>query len=257
MVGRTIVGATTSCLSFQFPPLPEHSIIFYPFDKPTVEDVFTKQIRTLYACTVSGPQTQRTILTLGHNHLMIKIGLQPGILYRVLGTSLTEMLFYKDYDGEAIFGNEVKHVIDAFANAKNFETMKTVADNFMIGMLSKIKKPLAIDHVIPEILKTGGMIKIDALVKSAYMGNRQFERVFKDRMGVSAKFYSRLVRFTKAWLLKETKPHLTWTQVAYECNYFDQMHLTRDFREFANINPKYISDALEKQPFLAVKGIFY
>ncbi len=31
---------------------------------------------------------------------------------------------------------------------------------------------------------------------------------------------------------------MTWTQVAYKCNYFDQMHLIRDFNEFANANPK-------------------
>lgn len=129
-------------------------------------------------------------------------------------------------------------MIDAFANAENFESLKTTADNFMIGLLSKIKKPVSIDYVIPEILRTGGMVKIDALVKNASMSNRQFERVFKERMGVSAKFYSRLVRFTKAWLLKETQPQLNWTQVAYECNYFDQMHLIRDFKEFANANPK-------------------
>jgi AraC-like DNA-binding protein len=257
MIGRNVADATQTNLSFQFPPLPEHSILFFPFDIPMVEDVFTKQTRSLFACTVSGPQTERNILSLGPNHLMIKIGLQPGALYRLLGTSMTEMLIYKDYDGEAIFGSEVKHVIDAFANLEDFESMKIIADNFMIGLLSKIRKPVSIDYVIPEILKTGGMIKIDALVKSAYMSNRQFERVFKERMGVSAKFYCRLVRFTKAWLLKETKPDITWIQVAYECNYFDQMHLIRDFKEFANTNPKYISDAFENQPFLAVKGIFY
>jgi hypothetical protein len=49
MIGRSVADATHTNLSFQFPPLPEHSIIFYPLDKPTTEDVFTKQIRTLYA----------------------------------------------------------------------------------------------------------------------------------------------------------------------------------------------------------------
>ena len=106
-------------------------------------------------------------------------------------------------------------------------------------------------------LKHRGTIKIDDLVKKACISNRQFERTFKDRMGVSPKFYSRLVRFGKAWLLKENNPYMTWTQVAYECNYFDQMHLVRDFKVFADTNPKEISNAFEKQPFLVVKGIFY
>jgi len=167
-----------------------------------------------------------------------------------------KMLPYKIYDGEAVFGNNVKQVIDALANAADFETMKKIADDFMFSLLSKIRKPITIDCIIPEIIKHGGMTKIDHLVKQAYMGNRQFERAFKDRIGVSPKFYSRLVRFSKAWLLKENNPQLTWTEVAYECNYFDQMHFIRDFKEFANANPTDISDAFKKQPFLLKKGIF-
>ncbi len=135
--------------------------------------------------------------------------------------------------------------------------MKNIADEFMFCQLSKMKKPNPIDYIIPEIIKYGGTIKIDDLVKKAYMSNRQFERAFKERMGVSPKFYSRLVRFGKAWLLKENNPDMTWTQVAYECNYFDQMHLIRDFKVLADANPKEISTAFEKQPFLLVKGIFH
>lgn len=257
MIGHTVTDKSQTNLSFSFPPLPEHSILFYPYDRPTVEDVTTKKFYTLCACTITGQLTERTILSLGHNHLMIKIGFQPGALQRLLGQPMHKMLPFKSYDGEIVFGSYVKHVIDALANAADFEAMKNIADDFMFSLLPKISKPLAIDHVIPEIIKYGGLIKIDDLVKKAYMSNRQFERAFKDRMGVSPKFYSRLVRFGKAWLLKENNPHLMWTAVAYECNYFDQMHLIRDFKEFANINPKEISAAFQKQPFVLVKGIFY
>ncbi|QHT66712.1 AraC family transcriptional regulator [Rhodocytophaga rosea] len=257
MIGHMATKDVHTTLSFPFPPLPEHMILFYPFDKPTTEDIHTKKVRPLYACTITGPQTEQNILSIGHNQLMIKIGLQPGALYRLLGNSLTKMLPYKDYDGEAVFGSEVKNVTDALANATDFEDMKTIADNFMFSLLAKLKKPTPIDHFIPLIIRSGGMIKIDTLVKSASMSNRQFERVFKDSMGVSPKFYSRLVRFGNAWLLKENNPHLTWTEVAYECNYFDQMHLIRDFKAFAGTNPKEISNAFEKQPFPLKKGIFY
>lgn len=257
MIGKTITNDLQINLSFPFPPLPEHMILFYPYDRPFVEDVNTKQIYKLFPCTITGQLTERSILSLGHNHFMIKIGLQPGVLYRLLGEPLYKMLPYKNYDGENIFGNKAKHVIDALANTSNFEAIKKIADDFMFSLLSKIKKPLAIDYIIPEILKYEGMIKIDALVKQANISNRQFERAFKDRMGVSPKFYSRLVRFGKAWLLKENHPHLTWTQVAYECNYFDQMHFIRDFKEFANTNPKEISNAFQQQPFLLIKKIFH
>jgi hypothetical protein len=85
MIGHAVTDTLQNNLSFHFPPLPEHSILFYPLDRPSTEDVITKQIRTLYTCTVTGPQTERNILSLGHNHLMVKIGVQPGALYRLLG----------------------------------------------------------------------------------------------------------------------------------------------------------------------------
>lgn len=256
MVSHTVTNNSQTNLSFPFPPLPEHSILFYPFDIPVVGSTTSKYIHSLNACTITGPQTERTILSLGHNHLMIKIGFQPGALYRLLGEPMHKMLQI-DYDGEAVFGNEVKNIVDALANAKDFMAMKTIADNFMFSLLAKIKRPTALDGIIPEIIKSGGMIKIDKLVKAVHMSNRQFERAFKNRMGISPKFYSRLVRFGKAWLLKEDNPSLTWTEVAHECNYFDQMHFIRDFKEFANANPTEISDEFRKQPFLLKKDIFH
>ncbi len=256
MISHTVTDDSKTNLSFSFPPLPEHSILFYPNDRPRVENTITKQIKTLHACTITGPQTERTILSLGHNHLMIKIGFQPGALYRLLGQPMQAMIQI-DYNGEAVFGSAIRYVVDALANAADFSEMKNIADEFMFSHLTKIKKPFSVDYIIPEIIKHGGTIKIDDLVKKAYISNRQFERAFKDRMGVSPKFYSRLVRFGKAWLLKENNSNMTWTQVAYECNYFDQMHLIRDFKVFADTNPKEISDSFEKQPFLLVKRIFH
>ena len=101
------------------------------------------------------------------------------------------------------------------------------------------------------------MMNISGLVDKACMSNRQFERAFKDRMGVSPKFYSRLVRFGKAWLLKEKQTSITWSEVAHHCQYFDQMHLIRDFKAFTNVNPRMISDAFERQPFVLLKDIFH
>ena len=86
----------------------------------------------------------------------IKIGFQPGALHRLLGEPMYKMLPYRNYDGEVVFGYNVKHVTDALANAVSFETMKNIIDDFIFSLLSKFRKPLAIDAVIPEILRHGG-----------------------------------------------------------------------------------------------------
>ena len=257
MVSHVKTDTSQKKLSFPFPPLPEHCIFFYPYDKPTNENVATKKIYYHPGCLVVGPNTERLNLTFGNNHLVIKIGFQPGGLYRLLGIPMEEMLKYKEFDGEDIFGYEINDTIDALANADNNAERKAIAEGFIFSRLNKLKKPLPIDFVLPDILKYSGMVKIEQLAQNACLSNRQFERVFKERIGLSPKFYSRLVRFTKAWLLRENNPAITWTEIAYECGYFDQMHLIRDFQAFAGTNPQTIATALATQPFSLHNRIFY
>ena len=257
MISHVKTDPSQKQLNFPFPPLPEHCIFFYPYDRPTNQDMATGRIHRHPGCLVVGPNTHRLSLTFGYDHLVIKIGFQPGGLYRLLGIPMEEMLKYREFDGEDIFGYVINETIDALANASNNIERKVIAEAFLLRRLNKIKKQSPIDFVLPEMLKYSGMIKIDRLAKSACLSNRQFERIFKERMGLSPKFYSRLVRFAKAWLLKESNPLITWTEIAYQCGYFDQMHLIRDFQAFAAANPQIIAAALAAQPFSLNNRIFY
>jgi AraC-like DNA-binding protein len=45
-------------------------------------------------------------------------------------------------------------------------------------------------------------------------------------------------------MIKEQQPGISWTQIAHECGYFDQMHLIRDFQEFAGVNPSHIESEI-------------
>jgi transcriptional regulator GlxA family with amidase domain len=97
-------------------------------------------------------------------------------------------------------------------------------------------------------MKERGLLKIDKLASRACLSIRQFERVFQQRMGLPPKQFSRLVRFAQAWMIKEQQPNISWIKIAYECGYFDQMHLIRDFHEFAGVNPSSIESELLKSP---------
>ena len=62
------------------------------------------------------------------------------------------------------------------------------------------------------------------------------------------KLFARLIRFSKAYRLRESFSNLSWTSIAYECGYFDQMHFIRDFKEFAGVAPGIIEKELDKTP---------
>lgn len=100
-------------------------------------------------------------------------------------------------------------------------------------------------------------MNIDYLATTSCLSTRQFERVFKDRIGLSPKFFSCLVRFANAWVAKEGSPTLSWFAIAHQCGYYDQMHLIRDFKEFAGTNPSEIEHAMKDVPINLNNKVFY
>ena len=126
--------------------------------------------------------------------------------------------------------------------------MKMIVESFLLKHVGKLKQILPIDHVLPLLIKERGLLKIDQLASHACLSIRQFERVFQQRIGLPPKHFSRLVRFAQAWIIKQQQPGISWIKIAYECGYFDQMHLIRDFQEFAGVNPSSIESELLQSP---------
>ena len=243
--------------SIPFPPLPEHCLFFYPYDCMEVEYQGKNKKQNQASSIIVGPQTERLTIIMGYHHLVIKVGFQPGGLYRLLGIPMPELLRPEAFDASELLGNEVNDVNDQLREAASFVAMKGIVENYLLKKIRNVKQPLPIDAVLPFLIREGGLINIDYLASSACLSNRQFERVFKDRIGLSPKFFSRLVRFANAWVLKEASPTLTWIKIAHQCGYYDQMHLIRDFKEFTGTNPSEIEAAFLKAPINLNNKIFF
>lgn len=70
------------------------------------------------------------------------------------------------------------------------------------------------------------------------------------------KMFLRLVRFSRAWIMREKSPAISWSKIAHTCNYSDQMHMIRDFKDFAGVTPGILQSDLEKSP-LRLQGATY
>ena len=180
---------------------------------------------------------------------------QPGGLYRFLGIPMNELLCKDGFDGVELLGNELNEVIDQLREAASFCKMKIIVESFLLKHVGNLKQTLPIDHVLPLLIKERGLLKIGQLASHACLSIRQFERVFQQRIGLPPKHFSRLVRFSQAWIIKEQQPGISWIKIAYECGYFDQMHLIRDFQEFAGANPSSIEAELSKSQVKFFNGI--
>jgi transcriptional regulator GlxA family with amidase domain len=66
---------------------------------------------------------------------------------------------------------------------------------------------------------------------------RQFERGFVNQVGMRPKLYSRIARFEAALDRKARSAAKSWTDVAHELGYHDQMHMVHDFQDFTGETP--------------------
>jgi transcriptional regulator GlxA family with amidase domain len=89
-------------------------------------------------------------------------------------------------------------------------------------------------------------MNVDQLARESCVSVRQLERQFRERTGLSPKLYARLVRFSKAWIMREKNGGLSWLHIAHACAYADQMHMIRDFKYFAGVTPGILQSHLEK-----------
>jgi AraC-like DNA-binding protein len=88
------------------------------------------------------------------------------------------------------------------------------------------------------IKKNRALVSIDLLASKTFLSRRQFERIFAEHIGITPKQFLRTIRFQNALFRKSIYPKETLTALAYECGYYDQAHMNRDFRELAGMSPK-------------------
>ena len=160
-----------------------------------------------------------------------------------------------------ILGKAVEYFHEELLGAVHLRDMALLADKFLIGILKKMNQ-MYINDGISKIsfllLTTFNTVNITEYASLANMSMRNFERRFTEQVGTSPKLFCRLVRFNTAMQLKMAHPKKSWTEIAYECGYFDQMHFIKDFKEFTNQSPIMFFNAnpdLMKESFDAIEHI--
>lgn len=242
---------------FIMPPIQEQGIFFYPSDLVHLQLPSSHKLIELPRSVVVARRVNRLNVVMGYNHLVIKVGIQPGGLFRLFGIPVSEFEADDKIYESVYFDKEIPLIIEQLNQAASFEHMVIIIQKWLLGKLHSLKKELPIDKALPFLLKKGTLSNITEVASQSCVSIRQLERLFQQRIGHSPQFYARLVRFTKAWILKESNPAINWTNLAYECGYFDQMHLIRDFKEFTGVIPSLIQKDLLNLPVSLQHEVFH
>jgi len=220
---------------YTFVPTHTRILCFYLADQVKVKKE-DNQYALLPRSIIIGQQLKPVVLDLGKIHTCVTIILKPSGMYRLLGIP-QHVMIDRDFDGSQLLGKEVDELIEQLRNSKDNAQKNILVQEYLLKKLRKLKPMLPFDRAIEALNNAGGNISVDQLAALSCLSIRQFERISLERLGLSPKLYSRVVRFNHAYKYKERFPKINWTTIAHQCGYYDQMHLIHDFKYFAGYNP--------------------
>jgi len=231
-----------------YPPRPEQCLAFYPYDKETVQYAGSNKVVSHLPVVLYGQFTQVTNRLIGHQFLVFQIVFLPGALYQLTGIPSSQLV--DEYlDGSIFFGNQVHEVNEQLYEAKNYETMIAIGNQFIRKLIAKSIKPiLPIDWACAQLLNKTSQLSIDQIAKQACYSIRQLERKFKERTGVNPKLFMRIIRFDNAFRQKNSHPNMDWLRIALECDYHDYQHLVKDYKDFTQLTPNQFHLIEDKAP---------
>lgn len=171
---------------------------------------------------------------------VLGITFYPWGIYSLFGMPSREIIDFK-INAEELLGSKLNVLYEHVVNAGNPESAIPAIEKYLIEACTE--RDLLIEDISQRIIASKGTISMSALFSAYGISKRRIEQRFLDKIGVSPKFFARLIKYQQTLVqLKKYSACNNLTGIAYKCGYFDQSHFIRDFKSFSGVTPaKYIS----------------
>jgi AraC-like DNA-binding protein len=163
------------------------------------------------------------------------IKFKPDGLRKILGCDM-HVLTNETFDLTDIIGAGINHLTDQIRNSVSNDQRIAAAENFLAERLSSAKSNNEIRLILFDVQQTQGCVLVRDLSLKHKISLRKIERLFLQHVGISAKQYARLVRFTYVHTVLQ-QPSVTKAEASCLSGYFDQAHFNKDFKQFTGESP--------------------
>ncbi len=195
------------------------------------------QYQRLPAAVIAGQITKRLLLQAGGHVGMIGVRFRPAGAFPFIRDSSRG--FVDDIIPlDAVWNRQAVVLEERIKNAESDVDRLDLMQRHLLDHLREDKeRDVVVTETVDRILASCGRVSIDDLACSARITCRHLERRFDAEVGVSPKLLSRIVRFRRIFQYLQDCCNPSWADAAYECGFFDQAHLIRDFKQFTGQPP--------------------
>jgi AraC-like DNA-binding protein len=186
---------------------------------------------------LSGLQSGPMVVEQPAQQRVLGIRLRPAGAYAVLASPMREISGLV-VDLEDFFGRAARELVGRCQEAATVDERFRVATRWVAKHIQKARK------ATPEVAwsascieSTGGDVSIRELRRETGLSKTRMASAFRDEIGLAPKLYARVVRFHHVLkMLQDGRAPLA--DVALSAAYYDQPHMTAEFRELGGITPR-------------------
>jgi AraC-like DNA-binding protein len=162
---------------------------------------------------------------------------RPGMAYRFLDVSMKELL-NSVYPADIVLGRMGRELQWQIEDTSAIDETVRLIQRFLIHRLAALaNEDGLIDAAVSMIQSSHGLMPVSVLCQEVGYSKRYMDRKFRDRLGLSPKTLSRILRFQwvyEHWM-RQPASQASWQE--YSDLYYDQSHFIKEFKHFTGFSP--------------------
>ncbi|MBC8173086.1 MAG: AraC family transcriptional regulator [Chitinophagales bacterium] len=196
-----------------------------------------KEIQTCRHVWFSGIRNKPISIPSGRDSEMLIIQFHKGKSYPFISMPLHE-LADSVVDGELVLTNEILRLREKLLYILTpFQKFL-----FLEKQLLKIYRKNLVDnpfvnYAVSKIVHAPNSASIHQISDKVGYSQKHFIKIFREHVGLTPKDFLKVIRFQKAIYEIERYQKITWTNISYDCGYYDQSHFIADFKTFSGFTP--------------------
>lgn len=163
------------------------------------------------------------------------VRLHPHAVSQLLNIPASELV-NQVFDFLTLFKQEGRDLADQVYSQNSPAERIASVTNFLTKRIS-IHKADPIKYFVDQVIQRSGFVDIPKMQRASGLSLKQFERRFKAIAGFSPKYFARIARFQSLKDKYRSSRFPTLTSLAHSCNYYDQSHFNKEFKEFSGVPP--------------------
>ena len=166
----------------------------------------------------------------------MQINLTPPAARMLLRVPMSE-LAHRTVSLDDVLGGDANRLVDRLHETPGWEERFALLDETLTSRLADAPPPSReVVWAWRRLTDTRGRVRVASLADELGWSRRRLAAKFRDEIGVPPKTLARVLRFEHAKELLE-RAGADWARVAVAAGYYDQSHLSNEFRAITGTTP--------------------